>query len=266
MWEQEIPQGELRRLFVGSAAEEKKPYCTVILLAGGSGKRMGADKPKQYLEIAGKPLLWYPLNILERSKVADECILVAPRGDISFVEESIVEAGKFSRVRAVVAGGRERYESVWMGLQAVEKRSEGEGISPEVIMIHDGVRPFLTEELLERCFSEAVKYGACTAAVPSKDTVTISDGEGFERETPDRKYVWNVQTPQAFRQELLFPAFRKMAEELGREDGRGRLSWVTDDVSVVRYYTGAKIRLVQGDYRNIKVTTAEDLEVAKGLV
>lgn len=249
-----------------NTAEGKKPYCTVILLAGGSGKRMGADKPKQYLEIAGKPLLWYPLSTLERSAVADDCILVVPEGDVPYVRESIVEAGGFSRVRAIVTGGRERYESVWKGLQAVEKRSEGAGVSPEVVMIHDGARPFLTEEILERCFLEAVKYGACTAAVPSKDTVTISDDKGFERETPDRKYVWNVQTPQAFRREVLFPAFQKMARELEDADRRERLSWITDDVSVVRYYAGAKIRLVQGDYRNIKVTTPEDLKVLKELL
>ncbi len=251
---------------MGDAAEGKKPYCTVILLAGGSGKRMGTDKPKQYLEIGGKPLLWYPLSILEKSKVADDCILVVPQRDISYVRECIVEAGSFSRVRAIVAGGQERYESVWKGLQAAEKESDRQDVSPEIVMIHDGARPFLTEELLERCFLEAVKYGACTAAVPSKDTVTISDGEGFERETPDRKYVWNVQTPQAFRQEILLPAFRKMAKELEQGDGRERLAWVTDDVSVVRCYGGVKIRLVQGDYRNIKVTTAEDLEVMKGLL
>lgn len=249
-----------------NAAEGKKPYCTVILLAGGSGKRMGTDKPKQYLEVAGKPLLCYPLRILEKSKVADECILVVPQGDISYVKESIVEAEGFSRVRAIVAGGQERYESVLKGLQAIEKRAGREELLPEVVMVHDGARPFLTEELLERCFQGALEYGACTAAVPSKDTVTVSDEEGFERETPDRKYVWNVQTPQAFRQEILFPAFRKMAEVLHRTKGRERLSWVTDDVSVARCYAGAKIRLVQGDYRNIKVTTAEDLEMVRRLL
>lgn len=243
-------------------ADARRPGCTVILLAGGSGRRMGANKPKQYIEVAGKPLIWYPLRALERSKVVDDCVLVVPQGDVSRVREEIVAAGGFSRVRAIVPGGRERYESVWKGLQAAESLAAA-GSRSGVVMIHDGARPFLTEDLLERCFLDAVEYGACTAAVPSKDTVTISDGEGFEAETPDRKRVWNVQTPQAFRGELLFSAFSKMAEELEGPEGSERLSWVTDDVSVVRRYVGARVRLVRGDYRNIKVTTEEDLRIAE---
>lgn len=243
-----------------------KPYCTVILLAGGNGKRMGTERPKQYLEVAGRPLIWYSLRALEQSAVVDDCILVVPSGDVEYVEENIVRAGGFTRVRGITEGGRQRYESVWKGLLAAEKGRAGKAEDLDVIMIHDGARPFLTEKLLERCFQAAVEYGACTAAVPSKDTVTISDEEGFETETPDRRYVWNVQTPQSFRRELLLPAFRRMAEELERPEGRSALAWITDDVSVVRYYTGARIRLVQGDYRNIKVTTGEDLLTAEGFL
>lgn len=243
--------------------EEKRPRCTVILLAGGSGKRMGTERPKQYLEVAGKPLIWYPLRALEKSAVVDDCVLMAPQGDLAYVEEQIVRAGGFSKVRAVAAGGGERYESVWKGIRKVEQGAAESDGPPEVVMIHDGARPFLTEAILERCFRAALEYGACTAAVPAKDTVTIADEEGFEAETPNRRYVWNVQTPQAFRWELLVPAFRRMAEELDGPGGREALSWITDDVSVVGYYTGVRIRLVQGDYRNIKVTTGEDLQVAE---
>ncbi|MCM1188509.1 MAG: 2-C-methyl-D-erythritol 4-phosphate cytidylyltransferase [bacterium] len=243
--------------------EGQRPGCSVILLAGGSGKRMGTGRPKQYLEIAGKPLIWYPLYALEKSAVVDDCILVVPEGDIDYAKEKIVQAGQFSKVLAVVAGGRERYESVWRGIRALTERGPGE--ASRIVMIHDGARPCLTEEVLERCLYGALEYGACTAAVPSKDTVTLSDGEGFEAETPERKYVWNVQTPQAFRREILLPAFERMAAELETE-GREKLSWITDDVSVVRHYTGARIRLVQGDYRNLKVTTVEDLRIAESFL
>lgn len=254
---------------------KSKPRCTAILLAGGSGKRMGADKPKQFLEVAGRPLIWYSLNALEQSAVVDDCILVAAPGDISYMKKAILEPGGFSKVRAVAEGGRERFESVWRGL---EKLLEFRGIlkekdfwlteeaSSEVILIHDGARPFLTEDILERCFMGALQDGACVAAVPSKDTVTIADEEGFETQTPDRRYVWNVQTPQTFSADVIYDAFLKMAEDLDKPDGLEKLSWITDDASVVTYYNHARIRLVPGDYRNVKVTTKEDLQIMEGFL
>ncbi|MCM1185226.1 MAG: 2-C-methyl-D-erythritol 4-phosphate cytidylyltransferase [Lachnoclostridium sp.] len=243
---------------------QEKPHCTVILLAGGSGKRMGADKPKQFLEVAGEPLIWHSLTALERSAVVDDCILVAAAGDISYMKQNILEPGGFSKVKAVAEGGRERFESVWRGL---EKLSELKGkASLDVIMIHDGARPFLTEDILQRCFLGALQYHACVAAVPSKDTVTVADEEGFEAQTPDRRYVWNVQTPQAFTADVLYDAFSQMARDLDKPDGLDKLSWITDDASVAAYYSHARIRLVQGDYRNIKVTTREDLQIMEGFL
>lgn len=247
--------------------EGEKPHCTVVLLAGGSGRRMGADRAKQFLEVAGKPLIWYSLNVLQQSKIVDDCVLVAPQKDISYVKEAIVEREGFSKVRAIIPGGRERYESVWKGLQTLgEGISSGAADAPQVILIHDGARPCLTEDILERCFWEALKYGACVAAVPSKDTVTLADEEGFEAETPDRKFVWNVQTPQAFRTEVIYPAFRKMAQELEDREDLEAFSWITDDASVAQHYAGARIRIVRGDYRNMKVTTPEDLQIAEGFL
>lgn len=244
--------------------ERRKPYCTALLLAGGSGRRMGANKAKQFLEVGGKPLIWYALQALEQSEIVDDCVLVTSEKDIVYVREVIVEREGFSKVRAVTPGGRERFESVWRGLKTLEEGIKSHAPdAPQVIMIHDGARPCLTEDILERCFWDALKYGACVAAVPSKDTVTLADGEGFEAETPDRKYVWNVQTPQAFRTEIVYPAFCKMARELEERKDTAAFSWITDDASVVRRYAGGRIRIVQGDYRNIKVTTPEDLWIAK---
>ncbi|MCM1326295.1 MAG: 2-C-methyl-D-erythritol 4-phosphate cytidylyltransferase [Bacteroidales bacterium] len=243
---------------------QEKPHCTIILLAGGSGKRMGTDKPKQFLEIAGKPLIWHSLNALERSAVVDDCILVAAAGDISYMKQNILEPGGFSKVKAVAEGGRERFESVWKGLEKLSQLKEKASL--DVIMIHDGARPFLTEDILQRCFQGALQYRACVAAVPSKDTVTVADEEGFEAQTPDRRLVWNVQTPQAFTADVLYDAFSQMARDLDKPDGLDKLSWITDDASVAAYYSHTRIRLVQGDYRNIKVTTREDLQIMEGFL
>lgn len=244
----------------------QKPHCTAILLAGGSGKRMGADKPKQFLEIAGKPLICHALEALENSGIVDDCILVVAQKDISYMEEQILQTGHFSKVRAIAPGGRERFESVLNGLQMLKKLTNKESAPSQIIFVHDGARPFLTEDMLDRCLQGAMEYGACVAAVPSKDTITIADEHGFEARTPNRKYVWNVQTPQTFRADVIYTAFDKMAAELQKEGAMDRLSWITDDASVVEHYANVRIRLVQGDYRNIKVTTQEDLLVMESFL
>jgi 2-C-methyl-D-erythritol 4-phosphate cytidylyltransferase len=236
-------------------------HCTVILLAGGSGKRMCADRPKQFLEIAGRPLIWYSLDAIQKSEIADECILVAAAGDIAYMKEHILRAGNFTKVRAIAEGGRERFESVLNGVLLFEKLHDYNKEPERIVMVHDGARPYLIESMLERCFEGAVKYSACVAAVPSKDTVTIADEDGFEAQTPNRKYVWNVQTPQAFKADVLCTAFHKMADELNEAESPDKLSWITDDASVVKYYNDTKICIVRGDYKNIKVTTQDDLPV-----
>ncbi|MBE5884484.1 MAG: 2-C-methyl-D-erythritol 4-phosphate cytidylyltransferase [Lachnospiraceae bacterium] len=246
--------------------DRQKPHCTVVLLAGGSGKRMGADKPKQFLEVAGRPLIWYTLNTLEHSEIVDDCVLVVAAKDIPYMQEHILNSGNFTKVKAVAEGGRERFESVWNGLRLLKDISLRDGIDPGVIFIHDGARPFLTEDMLERCLQGALESEACVAAVPSKDTVTIADEEGYEAETPNRKYVWNVQTPQTFLANVVFSAFEKMAEDLKAPNAMEQLSWITDDASVVEHYNGNKIRLIMGDYRNIKVTTQEDLLVMESFL
>jgi 2-C-methyl-D-erythritol 4-phosphate cytidylyltransferase len=244
-----------------SEGENEMSHCTVILLAGGSGKRMNSDRPKQFLEIAGRPLIRYSLDALQKSEIVDECILVAAAGDIPYMKEYILQPGNFTKVRAIAEGGRERFESVLNGVLMFEKLHDYKEEPERIVMVHDGARPYLTEDILERCFSKASEYAACVAAVPSKDTVTIADEDGFEAETPERKYVWNVQTPQAFKADVICSAFHKMADELKRENGLERLSRITDDASVVKYYTGTKICIVRGDYKNMKVTTQDDLPV-----
>lgn len=231
-----------------------KKQCTAVVLAAGTGSRMKSQVAKQFLLLEDKPLIWYALNAVEHSQVIDRCILVTGEQELSYVQQEIVEKYEFQKVDAVIAGGEERYLSV---LNALEWIGEGDGY----VFIHDGARPFLTEEILERTYQGALHYRACVAAMPSKDTVKLADREGMAVTTPDRRLVWKVQTPQVFERNLIIAAYRKLKEAL--KEGEAA---VTDDASVVELFTDVKVKLVEGSYRNLKVTTPEDLLIAQAFL
>ncbi len=234
-----------------------KKRCTAIVLAAGSGKRMHSEVAKQFLLLGGKPLIWYSLQAVERSEIIDDCILVTGAEDIAYVQEEIVSKYGFHKVDTIVAGGSERYESVGNALKVV---SAGDRRTPNrdgYIFIHDGARPFLTEEIIRNTWEAVRKYHACVAAVPSKDTVKLADGQGFAKSTPDRKSVWLVQTPQVFDTELIVEAYSRL---------RGAEVSVTDDAGVVELFTDYKVKLAEGSYRNIKITTPEDMELAEAFL
>ena len=236
-----------------------KKHCTAIVLAAGSGTRMKSDIPKQFMLLGGKPLIWYSLRAVEQSEIIDECILVAAEDEIPYVQSEIVDKFGFHKVKTLLAGGRERWESVGNAVAVLEE-PEKEGY----VFIHDGARPFLTEEILGNTYEAVQKYGACVAAVPSKDTVKLADAAGFAASTPDRSRVWIVQTPQVFERGLILGAYRelqKRALEIGRENIE-----VTDDASVVESFTDCRVRLAEGSYRNIKVTTPEDMRIAEAFL
>lgn len=222
---------------------------TGIVLAGGKGSRMGNDTPKQYMLLAGKPLLYYCLRAFEES-AADNVVLVTAAGDEEYCKREIVERYGFCKVAAVTAGGRERYESVYHGLLAAG--------TPEFVLIHDGARPLLTPELIDRLSSETKKYGACIAGMPVKDTIQMTNAQGEIVQTPKREQLWAAQTPQAFSFPLVFDAYFRLMQE--------KQIAVTDDASVVRMYFDVPIRMVQGSYTNLKVTTPEDLILAEALL
>lgn len=228
---------------------EKHMICRAIVLAAGSGRRMHSDVPKQFLELNGRPVLSYSLAAFQNHPDIDEIVLVTSAGYMTFCEEQIVKPFRFDKVKHIVPGGKERTDSVYEGLLAA-----GEC---DYVLIHDGARPFLTGEMIDRCIEGAVKHGAAVAAVPSKDTVKLSDENGFVSETPDRNYVWTIQTPQAFS----YPLVLKAHEEMYRQGLLG----LTDDASVVERTTGIKVKLVEGSYRNIKITTQEDMRIAAAL-
>lgn len=232
-----------------------------IVLAGGSGKRVGADIPKQYIDINGKPLLYYTLKAFEDSCV-DQVVIVADEANLQFVVGEIVDRYGLKKVVRVCQGGAERFHSVFHGLDDLKDLAKEE----DIVLIHDGARPFIKPEEIGRMAKEATENGAAIAAMPVKDTIKISDDNGFVSATTVRANTWQIQTPQAFRYGLIYNAYEKaagmkwkMAEGLA---DAGKI--FTDDSMVVEAICPEqKIKLVAISYENIKITTAEDLDVAK---
>lgn len=224
--------------------------CTAIVLAAGQGKRMHSKIQKQFLEIGGKPVLYYSLQCFQESSLIRDIILVTGEDMISYCEKEIVEKYKFTKVSRVTAGGKERYDSVYAGLLCCE--------NTDYVYIHDGARPFIAEDMIRRGYEAVKRTGACVIGMPSKDTVKLADADGYIKETPDRRIVWNIQTPQIFSYDLIREAY----ESIHKKDMTG----VTDDAMVVEQETGTRIQLVEGSYRNIKITTPEDLAVAEAFL
>lgn len=226
---------------------EKRRKVTGIVLAAGKGSRMESRIHKQYLELNGRPLLYYALAAFEASPV-DEVILVTGAGEEEFCRKEIIEAYGFSKVTAVVSGGKERYHSVYEGLKAAE--------GCDYVLIHDGARPCVTVEIIEAAMEGAEKYGACVVGMPVKDTIKVADHEDNASHTPDRSTLWMIQTPQAFSYELVRKAYDSLFEHPSTEQR------ITDDAMVVETMTRQKVHLIRGSYENIKVTTPEDLKIA----
>lgn len=217
------------------------------MLAAGSGRRMGTKVHKQYLLMSGKPVLFYSLNAFQRSKYIDEIVLVTGAGEEEYCRTSIVERYGFDKVSQVVCGGAERYHSVWNGLQTV--RREG------YVFIHDGARPFVDEMIIARAYQCVREHKACAAGMPVKDTIKITDKDGFVKDTPDRNTLWLIQTPQVFEVNLLTEAYSMLMQQ---EDIK-----VTDDAMVVEQMLHYPVKLFHGTYENIKITTPEDLAIGE---
>lgn len=223
---------------------------TAIILAAGSGSRMKSKTKKQFMEIKGKPVIWYSLFEFEKSRV-DEIILVTGKEDIDYCKKEIVEKYNLKKIKNVVAGGSERYESVYNGLKEV---------TGNIVLIHDGARPLINNEIIERSIEGTIKSDACVVGVPVKDTIKRANKEGYIIDTPNRSELWITQTPQSFKTDLVKMAYKKMKEEL--EKGNTTLN-ITDDAMAVEEFTTNQVRFVQGDYKNIKVTTPEDIDIAE---
>lgn len=220
-----------------------------IVLAGGRGTRMQSTIPKQYMLLAGKPLLYYSLRAFEESSV-ERVVLVTAEGEEDYCRTELIERYGFTKVTAVTAGGAERYESVFHGLQAA-----GE---PEYVLIHDGARPLVTADLIDRLLRQAESYKACVAGMPVKDTIQMTDENGVITLTPKRESLWVAQTPQAFEFALVYDAYEQLMKEPEVN--------VTDDAMVVGLYGDVPIQMIRGSYTNLKVTTPEDIVLAEALL
>lgn len=217
---------------------------SAILLAGGMGKRMNMDVSKQFLKLDGLPILTYTLKAFDDHKDIDEIIIVIRPEDRGLLEDEVLSKLETTKNITVVDGGKERHDSVRLGLEAMDLKSE-------LVLIHDGVRPFIDSAIIDRNIECARKFGACITAVRSKDTVKIVDQEMNIRSTPSRSSVYIAQTPQTFKVEMIKRAF-------GDCDLPSEL--ITDD-SMVLERAGHTVRVVEGSYQNIKITTPEDIAI-----
>lgn len=229
-----------------------KLHTTAIVLAAGQGKRMQSKVHKQYLLIQDKPVLYYSLQAFESSFI-DDIVLVVGKDEEEYCQKEIIEKYGFTKIRIVVAGGKERYHSVANGIKAISWQCD-------YIFIHDGARPFINEEILLRVYEQVKKSKACVVGMPVKDTVKIADEAGFVESTPNRARVWQIQTPQVFEAQLITEAYERLLIEEVQLLSEGVS--ITDDAMVVEYFTKLPVKLVEGSYQNIKITTPEDLEIA----
>ena len=269
-----------------------KKHCTAVILAGGSGSRMKSDVAKQYMLLKGKPLLWYSLQAVQQSQIIDDCILVAGNGEntaeaetvstLDYVRSEIVNKYGFTKVAAIIPGGEERCWSVENAMALLRSLEWEEWADSEsYVFIHDSARPFLTEDILKRTYEAVQQYHACVAAMPSKDTVKLADDDAFAISTPDRSKVWTIQTPQVFERTLITGAYECLRHQYRNVSSKLTMSAentvadpsvsseqppVTDDASVVERFTDVRVKLVEGSYQNIKITTPEDIKVAEAFL
>lgn len=223
-----------------------------IILAAGSGSRMNSDVAKQYIKLNNREIVSYAIEAFNRHKDIDRIVLVTRKNEIDYCVKQIVERYDYGKVQIVCEGGDERYLSVYNGLRAFGRLSDD-----EVVVIHDGARPFVTAKMITDAIAAAKKYGACTTAMPVKDTIKIVDDNLFGRETPERKSVYQIQTPQAFTFDILDGAYNALMAK-----SKDICYKITDDTMIVEQYKGVQSKMIPGSYENIKITTPEDLKIA----
>ena len=222
---------------------------SAIILAGGKGKRMGSAISKQFIDIKGKPIIYYTLKKFSENKKIDNIIVVLPEDEVKYFKENILKKYEL-RINKIVIGGKERQDSVYNALKSLKNSST------DIVLIHDGARPFISESIINECIKFAEIYGAAAPGVMPKDTIKVKNEKNFSVDTPNRANLVSIQTPQVFKFDEILECHEKI-----RYNGE----MVTDDTMVVEKY-GYSVYLYDGEYTNIKVTTPEDLILAERLI
>lgn len=222
---------------------------SAIILAGGKGKRMRSAISKQFIDIKGKPIIYYTLKKFSENKKIDNIIVVLPEDEVKYFKENILKKYEL-RINKIVIGGKERQDSVYNALKSLKNSST------DILLIHDGARPFISERIINEGIKFAEIYGAAAPGVMPKDTIKVKNEKNFSVDTPNRANLVSIQTPQVFKFDEILECHEKI-----RYNGEK----VTDDTMVVEKY-GYSVYLYDGEYTNIKVTTPEDLILAERLI
>ena len=216
-----------------------------VIVSAGKGHRLAGEKKKQFLLLAGKPVLCHTLDKFETCPLIDSIQLVVGQEDMDYTLRAIVEDYGYRKVSQIVPGGKLRQESVKNGVDALSR-------DVDIVVVHDGVRPFVTREMIEESIQAARRFKAAVVAVPVKETIKVAGADRIVLKTLDRESLWKIQTPQTFQVEVIKEAFRRAAED-------GFIG--TDDASLVERI-GINVYILPGSYNNIKITTPEDLILA----
>jgi 2-C-methyl-D-erythritol 4-phosphate cytidylyltransferase len=219
-----------------------------IIPAAGIGQRMGRQIPKPYLPLAGKPILAHTLEIFEKTKEVDEVTLVVHPRELDYCQDKVLSRFTFKKVLRLVPGGKERQDSVYHALKVLQKEDD-----LEVILVHDGVRPFITPDQIRRLIEAARRHGGAVLGLPAQDTLKRVDQEGHILQTLERKDIWQIQTPQAFQAPLLWRAF---------VEAYSRNYYGTDEASLVEELQHSVV-VLPGSPLNLKITTPDDLQMAE---
>lgn len=222
---------------------------SAVIVAGGKGKRMGQGINKQFIKLGDREILAITLEAFNNSEIINEIVVVISDDEIEFCRRNIVEKYQLNKVVKIIPGGSERQESVYNGLKECSANTE-------IVLIHDGARPFITKSLIAESASCASESGACTVAVPIKDTLKMVDSNNRIVGSLKREEIYSIQTPQAFKMDLIMEGHRRAYSE----------NWkVTDDTSIVEKM-GQPVKVVLGTYFNIKLTTPEDLIIGESIL
>lgn len=251
--DKETAKGQPDKVTAKGQPERTTENIVAIVLAAGNGSRMKTKVLKQYLGLNGHPLIIYSLRAFEDSEV-DDVILVVGEGEADYVRKEIVEPYGLHKVSQIVSGGKERYESVYLGLCAAVSCEA----PADYVLIHDGARPFLTPEKISVCIRTVKETRACVMGMPVKDTIKIVDAKNFAVSTPDRSAVWQMQTPQCFALSEIHEAYQKMMD--------AGVTRMTDDAMVMEEYGDRQVKMIPGGYDNIKITTPEDMILGEAMM